>query len=572
MSGEDPTARDPGTSAPGGFPVRSLATVAVLVVVASLVVVLTLPRGGTPGPGDGTSSPGPTFNVPAALDAKVDEAGLMRSGGIWAVEGSYLLTSTDNGATWRAGTFPSPVWPSAPASVFVLDPDHAWAIASSLPGGSASGSEPPGQLFVLSRTSDGGVTWQSTPVAGDFRCDAATISFADASRGYIMCSYGAVPGPNGQNNEVRTGATQGAGTVLRTADGGASWSVAGSATGLGSGFTASDATTLWSAPDSGSSNLTGAALYLSRDSGATWSTVDLPDLPAAPAPPNSTVVDAAGPVFWDASNGAFAISVFANGSGTPPADWYYRTSDAGRSWSVVKRSTLNPVMGTPLPFPVALVGREWAVIGMDGFDGLTVSADFGITWTRTPWTGMPPNSPPAWLDFTDPSHAAARAFVATGTYALLLSADGGRTWRPADFGDARARVRANRSQDPGAAASTATEFETMAHKDPALAWNMLSSYSQRAFGGEPAFEAAETALGTRTGSAFPQLSQPTQDLGQLSRANLGLAVWDDLNTFADITRAYVVTATYPGAEQQETLVVAPLSVTGDWRVWIVKGP
>ncbi len=550
-------------------PGRSLIAVVVLALIAILLAVL-LPRGGTVGPGSATNSPGPTFNVPAALVAQVDEAGLMRTGGIWAVQGSYFLTSTDNGGTWRAGTFPSPRGLAAPTTVFVLDPNHAWAIASSpIPGSVASPDPTPaGELFEINRTSDGGRTWQTTPVSGHFPCDSATVSFVDADRGFVMCSVRA-SAPNGPVSPATT--TQGSGTVLRTDDGGATWSVAGSATGIGSAFTASDATTLWSAPDYYSSTLTGASLYVSRDAGSTWSAVNLPDLPATPGPGNSEVGVAAGPDFWDAADGAIALSVFFNGSSTPPAVWFYRTSDGGRSWTLVRRPTRDPMMGGS-SFPQVLAGREWAAIWLDGFDGMTTSDDFGSSWSRVAWSGVPANSPPLWLAFSDKDHAVATVLAEPGTYALMQSTDGGRTWHPASFGDARARV-SSKSADPTAAQNIAAEYVMMAGKDPPTAWNMLSSYSQRAFGSEAEFEAAETTLGKRTGYAGYQLSPPTQSLAVLSQANLGSAVWNDLNAFADITRSYVVTVSFPGtAEAQETLVVAPLSVTGGWRVWVVGGP
>ena len=73
-------------------------------------------------------------------------------------------------------------------------------------------------------------------------------------------------------------------------------------------FTTSDANTLWSAPDYTSSTYSGVALAVSRDAGLTWSTVGLPDLAAVPADANVAV--AAGPVFWDAADGAIAVGVF----------------------------------------------------------------------------------------------------------------------------------------------------------------------------------------------------------------------------------------------------------------------
>ncbi len=541
----------------------SLRLAATLAAAVVLLAVLVLPRFGTAvGPGSGTASPGPTFDLPAALNAQVDEAGVMRSGGIWAVQGSYFLTSTDNGVTWRAGTFPGPGGDPAVEQVFVLDPDHAWAITSNGMNGGLATPAASGQLFTINRTSDGGRTWHSTTVSGNYRCDSATISFVDAGHGFIMCSYGSTPGPDGPIAQVRAGSKKGSGTVLRTDDGGASWSIAGGGTGLGSQFTASDANTLWSAPDYTSSTYSGVALAVSRDAGLTWSTVDLPDLASAPAAADVGV--AAGPVFWDAADGAIAVGVFLNGSETPPAIWFYRTSDAGRSWTVFKEPTDFPMLDFP---PAALVGRQWAARMLGNYN-LAVSSNFGVSWTAVAGSGMPENTSFLWVDLIDKDRGIATVFGGPGTHVLMQTADGGRTWHPANFGDARAKVGAN-STDVDAVKNLAVNYTTMTIKVPTTAWNMLSSYSQRAFGSESAFEAAMVALGTRTNYALA-MGEITNSAAAISQQKLGPGVWADLTALADLSRAYAVAVTFPGSsEPPQTLVVAPLAATGDWRIWVV---
>jgi photosystem II stability/assembly factor-like uncharacterized protein len=390
----------------------------------------------------------------------------------------------------------------------------------------------------------------------------------DAAHGFIMCSYGSTAGPNGSNNEVRTQATKGSGTVLRTSDGGASWSVAASAAGLGSQFTASDATTLWSAPDSSSADLTGVGLMVSRDAGQTWSTVDLPGMYREPIPgPVALGVD--GPVFWDAADGVVAVGVYEYNSGTQPAVWFYRTSDAGRSWTVFKEPTEWPPTSN---FPGAIAGREWATTGSNtnGLFGLLTSSDFGASWTAVPGSGMPPNQAFVSVDLIDKDHGIATVFGAPGRV-LMQTADGGRTWHPADFGDARAKLGANTS-DPNAVKNLAANYETMATKDPPTAWNMLSSYSQRAFGSESAFGAAMVALGQRTNYALA-MGEPTNGSAAINRQSLGAGVWGDLTAVADPGRAYAIVVSFPSSsEPPETLVVAPLSATGDRRVWVVTTP
>ncbi len=546
----------------------SLRLISSLAAVVVLVAVVVLPRlGGQVGGQVQGPVPlaGPTFDSAAALNSQVDEAGVMRTGGIWAVQGSYFLTSLDNGATWRAGSFPSPGGVVAGEQVFVLDPDHAWAINSNGMNGGLPSPALPGQLFVINRTSDGGRTWQSQTVSGDYRCDAATLSFVDAAHGFIMCSYGSTAGPNGSNNEVRTQATKGSGTVLRTSDGGGSWSVTATTPGLGSQFTAADANTLWSAPDSSSSSLTGVGLMVSRDAGQTWSTVDLPGMYADPIPgPVAIGVD--GPVFWDAADGVIAVGVYDYSSGTRPAVWFYRTSDAGRSWTVFKEPTELPPTSD---FPGAIAGREWATTG--SFCSLVTSSDFGASWTAVQGSGMPENKPFLSVNLVDKDHGIATVFGGPGSRVLMQTADGGRTWHPADFGDARAKLGAN-SEDVNAVKNLAANYVTMATKDPPTAWNMLSSHSQRGYGSESAFGAAMVALGQRTNYALA-MGEPTNGSAAINQQNLSAGVWGDLTAVGDLGRAYAIVVSFPSSsEPPETLVVAPLSATGDWRVWVVTTP
>ena len=539
---------------------RTVRFVALAVGAAAVLATVVLPRfDGLLGSASPAGSPGPTFSLPAALDAQVDETGLMRSGGIWAVQGSYLLTSTDNGGSWRAGTFPSPREPATAQGVFVLDPNHAWTIESDVLAGGvpSAGPAPAGQLLVVDRTSDGGLTWLSAPVSGDFGCETATLSFVDADHGFLMCA------PRSDSaGGAGASATKGSGTVLRTDDGGATWTTRGGGSGLGPRFTASDASTLWSAPDYGSPVTAGAALYGSRDAGRTWSSVTLPDLASVPQGARASV--AAGPVFWDASNGAYAVAISPVASSVQPAMWFYRTSDAGRSWTVAKEPLQNPV--SPLE-PGALVGRVWAAVGTNGgLFGLSVSTDFGASWQDVPGFGMPESTAFDWLDFIDKDHAAATVFADPGTTALMLSGDGGRTWHAANFGDARARVPANPAQDAIAARNTAVDFATMAAKQPQTAWRLLSSYSQRAFGSYAAFQTAQAAFFKRV-DYTSTVGEPSNGANVLNQTHLGPGVWDDVTAFADMTRAHVVVVAFPGySDPPWTLVLAPLTINGDWRV------
>jgi hypothetical protein len=247
--------------------------------------------------------------------------------------------------------------------------------------------------------------------------------------------------------------------------------------------------------------------------------------------------------------------------------WFYRTGDGGRTWSVFKEPK-QPYGGMMVD---ALAGRVWAVVSDGSLWSMNVSSDFGSSWTVVPGYGMPDNTSFLTLDLADKDHGLATVFGVQGTRTLQLTSDGGRTWHPADFGDARARVSST-AADPVAAKNLADEFEMMAVKDPPTSWNMLSAFSQKAFGGESAFATARTALAARTNYTY-EVGSPTQSASQLSESTVGPEAWADLTASADISRAYAVAVTFPGtSEPAETIVVAPLSATGDWRVWLMPTP
>jgi hypothetical protein len=545
-------------------------------VAAILVAVLVLPRFGSAIAPAASAS----FDPAAAPKASADAAGLMRSGGIWAISGNYLLTSTDNGASWRAGNVPAG-FQDGPVSV--VDSNHAWLIDSSFAASVSSNASqtPTAWQLTISRTTDGGTTWQQVRVSGTFDCSLDALEFVDVEHGFLMCAAGAQPDSTSPNGNVP--ASKGSATLLRTVDGGATWQVMSHAVGLGENFTASDPNTVWSSEDLGSSTLDGVALHVSRDAGATWSTVDLPEAASLPVGPATDINGgeagvAGGPTFTDASRGAFAVVVTSLHD--PQTLWFYSTTDAGRSWTLVKKQ----IQISESSDPIARLGHEWALTGMKAPTGLTVSGDSGASWTYVPGLGLPETSEIhplfSWVDFTDQSHAAALinylAGAVTGNY-LMLSSDGGITWHPSDFGNVKARVPANAAIDPATAQNTVNAFEGNARRDPAApyaaedtlrAWGMLSPYSQAAFGSMPAFESAETP---NTGLRQPGDAKRGTDV--LSEKNLGASLWKDLNASADMSRAYVVTMSFPGASlAPETLVVAPLAATGEWRVWVVVTP
>jgi hypothetical protein len=143
----------------------------------------------------------------------------------------------------------------------------------------------------------------------------------------------------------------------------------------------------------------------------------------------------------------------------------------------------------------------------------------------------------------------------------MLSSDAGRSWRPADFGASRAIVPADAALDQAAAESAANRFElyaTVLPREPyqRSAWDMLSSYSQKAFQSVDVW-AAQQAIPSGVGASW-ELDAARHGPDVLSAQNLGSDLWRDLTANAIMARAYVVSVSHPSASwAEETLVVAP---------------
>ena len=374
---------------------------------AALIGSLIVSRGWATVPGavPAASSPAPTFTA----NGRADQAGLMRSGGIWATRGSSLYTSTDNGATWRTGTYPvaqnTGVYPVV--DVFVLDSDHAWTVSLALPLASQSSFVGHAKLWI-NRTSDGGQTWSHVDAPGSCTYPTAKLSFVDKDHGFLDCGD--------------------VGTIAGTDDGGATWVAEGKCPYLGLGsIEASDQSTLWI---TSSHTLIGSAtvLAVSRDSGRTWTSVQLPGLDSVPS--NATLTAPIEPTFTDASHGLVAVSVDL--SQQLPQVRFFRTSDSGRTWATASKQVSYHFNQIAEVAEVADGSRLVTVV----VQHLSVSSDGGLTWQDFDAAGLPANEPFNWISFTDSLHGVALVFVAPGPQALLLSDDGGRNWHSADLGAA----------------------------------------------------------------------------------------------------------------------------------------
>lgn len=353
----------------------------------------------SPVPSKGSPAPSATPGSPPQ-SAIVDQAGTFAGGGVWAIRGSTLSISSDAGATWTQGTSSIPA--GSILAAFVLDPTHAWVVTVGPGSGPYTGSPTDVRHLVVDRTSDGGQTWQQGTVPGSWGATSQSLVFLDARVGFIMCSAARF--------------SDGTSTVLRTDDGGKSWSVVGTGHWLGSMFTASAGLTLWAGAQPEAGGLAAhPILDASRNGGATWQDARLPGLVGSTG---GSV--AAPPTFLDANIGAVAVV----GAGV------YRTTDGGGSWELASDPSVEASAG-----PALLDATHWLLPTVNPF-GLLSTADAGATWQGVTTSGLSNGGWIVWIGAIDATHVAALVPVGhgfPGPAVLFLSADAGHTWHPADL-------------------------------------------------------------------------------------------------------------------------------------------
>jgi photosystem II stability/assembly factor-like uncharacterized protein len=179
-------------------------------------------------------------------------------GGIGTVE---VRETSDGGGTWRT------VLRSATGQAVGLDAattQRAWVLTRN--GGFCTSSNC--QLYNLLRTDDGGQSWATLGNPKDSACSGGYLAeplFASSGRGWLGLYLGA------------GGANVGPGGLLRSEDGGRTWSCATSPPNT-SLLSAADPGHVWAAGEQDRATQA-YALYASDNGGVTWRSIDLGPVP-----------------------------------------------------------------------------------------------------------------------------------------------------------------------------------------------------------------------------------------------------------------------------------------------------
>jgi photosystem II stability/assembly factor-like uncharacterized protein len=265
-----------------------------------------------------------------------------------------------------------------------------------------------GAAGTVLRTADGGVTWTKLPVP-----DADTLDFRDVdavseTTAYIL-SIG--PGP--------------ASRIYKTTDAGAHWTLQFTNDDPKAFF---DAMAFWDA-DRGlvmGDSIDGRFdILFTRDGGKTWNRIPKEKLPAAL--PNEGAFAGSG---TNVAVHGRALAWIGTGAGARCR--VLRTTDGGATWAIAE----TPVAASASAgiFSVAFRDpRHGMTVGgdyrkeKDAVDNAAVTSDGGVTWTAVRGLG-------GFRSVVAHVPGSRASWIAVGPSGADVSSDDGRTWQPIDGG------------------------------------------------------------------------------------------------------------------------------------------
>lgn len=260
-----------------------------------------------------------------------------------------------------------------------------------------------GARGTIVRTADGGATWANVSPPGVADLDFRDIEAVDERVAFAMSA--------GEGRASR---------LYKTTDGGASWTLlrANGPEGFWDAFGLWDATHGILMGDA----VNGRFALLTTTDGVNWVEQQGPRAEkgeAAFAASGTALVTRGTREAWFATGG-------------PGGGRVFRTEDAGKSWSVT-RTPLRPASEGAGIFSLAIAGARGVAVGGDytkpgeAGENVAISDDSGARWSRP--AGAPRGYRSAVVYVPE-----RRAWVAVGTSGSDISEDDGRTWRGFDDG------------------------------------------------------------------------------------------------------------------------------------------
>ena len=411
--------RRPGRSAAWLLPVAASVTV-LLVLTGSILLVRNtsgspaspavthrppLPTATHPGPGPSTTQQGT-----AGVDVAAAGLAAGRGGYGYALTGAGLFITTDYGATWHPATPPGVSPDRLATSDIRLRADGELWLA--LP--SETSTEVSVDLYGRATPSS---AWTHTvvqvPSLRPLLGSSASVSLdvTDPEHAWMLVGMQATP-------------NSGAGAVLRTVDGGASWhQVAGP----------------YAVPDLGIARFSQAGTgfltsnrvrrtWVSHDGGATWARLVL-------AAPPSKRADTATPVGPPVITGNVILmaAAFTTPDGTPDGAGVYRSVDSAATWSATTvasprgtESYLFAGTGSGVSVLLGSLSDSWSTASSsDG--GLTYSGGRSTAEPGGPRALSVGDAEHLWVVAGDDGCLAGKSQCYSRS-ALLASSDAGRSW------------------------------------------------------------------------------------------------------------------------------------------------
>lgn len=328
------------------------------------------------------------------------------TGGLEA-DDNRVLRTRDGGQTWQDVTPPlffAEGGASLHLQAFFLDFDRAWAFRYH----PSQGPGPQGRTpLVVWATVDGGASWQRgeprwVPFLGAVS-SPPYLRFTDAEEGWLLARRGGA------------GMHQYPVALLHTEDGGTSWIVQEDPfqgtglqgchkSGMAFGGSGTGMLSIDSCP------IVGAEVRVSRDGGATWEDLGLPEPDEHPSLHEEAGCESHSPAVFDDDSWVVGASCRVFSETTETLHFLYWTDDGGDSWRILRAPTGS----------LLFVDAETAfALGRD----IHRTEDGGASWEQrkvVSWDGQ--------FSFVDASNGWAVARSGE-EIALVRTDDGASTWR-----------------------------------------------------------------------------------------------------------------------------------------------